>query len=64
MNRRLEAGDIVRVPFGLQDLEATVVRVYESGLGVRVTVAISIDGTDEPFVTTYPADQVCIVATA
>jgi hypothetical protein len=64
MSRRLTAGDRVIVPFGLHDLEATVLRVSETGLGMRVTVEIHIEGTDEPFITTYRADQVSTVAAA
>jgi len=62
--QEIKAGDRVTVPFGLQELEATVLRVYDTGVGPRVTVEIAIEGTEEPFVTTYPGDAVSVVSAA
>lgn len=53
-----EPGDRVRVPFGFHVLEGVVQRVSVSGIGVRVTVEVEIDGADEPIVSTYPLDAV------
>lgn len=64
MRSTFKAGDRVTVPFGWHEVIGTVLRVSETGLGVRVTVELAIEGTDEPFVTTYPGDQVALTTAA
>lgn len=59
----IKPGDRVRVPFGLRELEATAIRVYDGGGGTRVTVELTIEGTDEPITLTYRAEEV-VAATA
>lgn len=57
-------GDRVRVPFGLTVLEGEVQRVSTTGIGVRVTVAVEIYGSDEPITTTYPLEAVEVASAA
>lgn len=51
-------GDRVQVPFGLHVLDGVVRRVAETGLGVRITVDVQVDGADAPITSTYPLDAV------
>ena len=60
----IQVGSRVSVPFGLHDVEGVVVRVSETGLGVRVTVDLAIEGADEHLVTTYPREAITAVAAA
>lgn len=62
--QKIKPGDRVIIPFGLHELEATAIRVSDSGLGTRVTVELTIEGTDEPLTLTYPADEIVPVDTA
>jgi primosomal protein N' len=39
-------GDRVRVPWGLDEVDGTVVEVYDSGLGPRVVVRVLLEGVD------------------
>lgn len=64
MVRRFKAGDRVVVPFGLDTVDATVLRISETGRGVQVTVALEIGGLDEPYVTTMASDKVVAVTAA
>ncbi|WP_253832327.1 hypothetical protein [Actinokineospora globicatena] len=60
----IEVGSRVTVPFGLHDVEGVVVRIRETGLGVRVTVELVIEGADEHLVTTYPREAITAVSAA
>lgn len=51
-------GDRVRVPFGIHMLEGTVVRTADFGIGPLVTVAVDVDGSDEPIPATYDLESV------
>jgi len=51
-------GDRVRVPFGFRTLEGEVLRASDFGIGPFVTVAVEVEGADEPIVTTYSVEDV------
>jgi hypothetical protein len=55
---RVEVGDHVKVPWGLDEVEGEVVAAYDSGTGRKITVAVSIQGADDAFTVTYPASAV------
>lgn len=46
-------GDHVHVEVGVRDLIGTVTEVS----GYRVYVSVDIEGSDEPFTTVYPAEE-------
>ncbi|MFL0289210.1 hypothetical protein EB75_03565 [Mycobacterium sp. ST-F2] len=46
-------GDSVHVEFGGRDLIGTVTEVS----GYRVYVSVEIEGSNEPFTTVYPAEE-------
>jgi hypothetical protein len=55
---KVEVGDHVKVPWGLDEVEGEVVAAYDSGTGRKITVTVSIQGADDPFTVTYPANAV------
>jgi hypothetical protein len=57
-------GDRVRVPFGFRTLEGNVLRVSDFGIGPTVTVAVEVEGAEEPIVTAYPLTSVEIASAA
>jgi hypothetical protein len=57
-------GDRVRVPFGVHTLEGKVLRTSDFGLGPLVTVAVEVEGADEPIPATYDLDAVEIASAA
>jgi hypothetical protein len=57
----LTVGQLVSVPWGLDELEGTVLRIYDTGIGQRVVVAVRVPGADEDgedTTLTLPADAV------
>lgn len=65
MRKLPKRGDRVRVPFGLGVQEGVVVRVADLGEKVIITVAVEIEGSDEPILSLYrPGDIVTDIAAA
>src|ERR1700733_7921820 len=57
----LSVGQSVSVPWGLDELEGTIVRIYSTGLGKRVVVAVRVPGTgdeDDEATLTLPIESV------
>jgi hypothetical protein len=52
----VSVGQIVSVPWGLDTLDGTVLRIYETGTGRRAVVQVSVPGADEDVTLTLPAD--------
>ena len=55
-------GSRVRVPFGLDTVEAEVINAYDSGFGPQVMVSILLWGSDEPLTPTFDAEVVELAA--
>ncbi|WP_433267026.1 hypothetical protein ACQPZF_00350 [Actinosynnema sp. CS-041913] len=64
MERLPSPGDRVRVPFGFHKLEGEVLRTSDFGIGPLVTVAVEVDGADEPVRATYELDAVEVASAA
>jgi hypothetical protein len=55
----LSVGQLVSVPWGLDELEGTVLRIYSTGIGERVVVAVHVPGASEDETTlTLPIESV------
>jgi hypothetical protein len=40
-------GDLVRIPWGFEEVDGEVVDAYDTGLGARVVVQVNVSGSDE-----------------
>ena len=62
MSKLPAIGSRVRVPFGLDTVEAEVIDAYDSGFGPQVMVSILLEGSDEPITPTFRAEAVKLAA--
>lgn len=51
-------GERVRVPFGNRILEGEVLLTRDFGIGPLITVAVEVEGVDEPMRTTYELAEI------
>lgn len=64
MDKMPGIGERVRVPFGNRILEGEVLLARDFGIGPLVTVAVEIEGADEPMQVTYELTDVETAARA
>ncbi len=64
MKKPPRPGERVRVMFVFHPAEGEVMYVSDLGRGPVVTVAVEIEGSDEPIVGAFPLDEVEYVSAA
>lgn len=62
MSKLPKVGSRVRVRFGRNIVEGTVLDAYDIGFGGQVTVALELESVDEPFTAIFHAESVQLAA--
>ncbi|EWC59677.1 hypothetical protein UO65_5044 [Actinokineospora spheciospongiae] len=62
MAEDIRVGDRIVAPFGLREVEGVVLRVSSPGLRPMVTVSLEMPDIDEPYVTSFPREDLRLAA--